>query len=520
MKSLLKLLPILVLFLLTILFNVGMINIRFEDIRYLLGSIASEDEVANTFGIVAKYELVKRRMQFGEENIANFELEAKMQTIISSEIEKSDTIQPLYSKPLRLCINGIRLLLGKKILSPKEDDKIFGVLEIAYLWERNRKYTEALKIYDDIMATANNTPNSLRAAIMVHQAFCYSMISNYDKAKTIYENVINLYPSTEAGILAWKLLDFIQNMEKERLNVAKSNVNDLEKAKQYYLLMDFKNAIKEYSKIVNQEENSQSAEAHFYKGRSHEELGETEDAIIEYKLVAKMDGKMDWGRQANRRLLMLGEFYEKKKSISDEAKKQLEKYQDQQFLKNMEVFSSFVPKGSLKNELLADSHKSGTTNADDSILKMINNIGNIDLEGKKNQEQSKNVSVSTPKNENGTSVTPAEYKELERRQMLNQNPYRRPAYLKEVIDNNSQQLRYLYNKRLRSGVKISGRMLVEMSISPDGTIGNINIAQSNIGDQSFENDVAERIKTWKFNQIPDSLGSLTVNYPFEFAEEQ
>jgi TonB family protein len=497
-----------------------MINIRFEDIRYLLGSIASEDDVANTFGIVAKYELVKRRMQFGEENIANFELEAKMQTIISSEIEKNAIQQPFYGKPLRLCINGIRLLLGKKILNPKEEDKIFGVLEIAYLWERNRKYTEALKIYDDIMATANNTPDNLRAAIMVHQAFCYSMISNYDKAKFIYENVINLFPSTEAGILAWKLLDFIQSMEKERITVAKSNAGGLEKAKQYYLLMDFKNAIKHYSKIVDQSETSSLAEAHFYKGRSHEELGETEDAIIEYKLVAKIDSKADWGRQANRRLLMLGEFYEKKKSISDEAKKQLEKYQDQQFLKNMEVYSSFVPKGSLKNELLADSRKLESNNADDSILKMINNIGTIDLEGKKNQITDKKPSVNTQKNEKSTSVTQAEFRELERRQMLNQNPYRRPAYIKEVIDNNSQQLRYLYNKRLRSGIKISGSLLVEMSINPNGDIGNIKIVQSNIGDQTFEADITERIKTWRFNQIPDSLGSLTVNYPFEFAEEQ
>lgn len=520
MKSIFKLLPILLLFLLTILFNVGMINIRFDDIRYLLGSIASEDDVANTFGIVAKYELVKRRMQFGEENIANFELEAKMQTIISSEIEKNDTIQPFYGKPLRLCINGIRMLLGKKIINTKEEDKIFGVLEIAYLWERNRKYTEALKIYDDIIATANNTPDNLRAAIMVHQAFCYSMISNYDRAKTVYENVINLYPSTEAGILAWKLLDFIQSMEKERKNVATSNVDGLEKAKQYYLLMDFKNAIKQYSRIVDNKNESSQPEAHFYKGRSHEELGETEDAIIEYKLVAKIDSKADWGRQANRRLLMLGEFYEKQKSISDEAKKQLEKYQDQQFLKNMEVYSNFVPKGSLKSELLADSKKSSATGADDSILNMINNIGSIDLEGKKNQENIKTVAVNTQKIENGSSVTSAEYKELERRQMLNQNPYRRPAYLKEVIDNNSQQLRYIYNKRLRSGVKISGRLLVEMAINPDGAIGNIKVIQSNIGDQTFETDVTERIKSWRFNQIPDSLGSLTVNYPFEFAEEQ
>ncbi|HEX2956065.1 MAG TPA: TonB family protein [Chitinispirillaceae bacterium] len=518
MNSLFKLLPVFLLFILTILFNIGMINIRFDDIRYLLGSIASEEDVANTFGIVAKYELVKRRMQYGEENIANFELEAKMQTIISSEIEKTETTQPFYREPLRLCINGIRLFLGKKIINPKEDDKIFGVLEIAYLWERNRKYTEALKIYDDILATANNIQHSLRAAIMVHQAFCYSMISNYDKAKVIYENVINLFPSTEAGILAWKLLDFIQSMEKERLSVAKSNVNDLEKAKQYYLLMDFKNAIKQYSKIVDKTNTSRMAEAHFFKGRSHEELGETEEAIIEYKLVQKMDNQMDWGRQANRRLLMLGEFYEKQKSIADEAKKQLEKYQDQQFLKNMEVYSSFIPEGSLKNELLTESHKSGS--ADDSILKMIDNIGKIDLEGKSNPEKNKPVTVNIQKIDNDTKMTSAEYRELERKQLLNQNPYRRPAYLKDIIDNNSQQLRYIYNKRLRSGIRISGHLLVEMSINPDGAVGSIRIVQSNIGDQTFENDIAEMIKTWRFNQIPDSLGSLTVNYPFEFSEEQ
>jgi TonB family protein len=519
MRSLLNLSPVLGLLILTILFNIGLVNIRFDDIRYLLGTIASEDDVANTFGIVAKYELIKRRMQFGEENIGNFELEAKMQTIIGAELEKTETQTPFYRTPVRILLNGIRITLGKKIINPKEDDKIFEVLEIAYLWERNRKYAEALKIYDDILATATTIQNSLHAAIMVHQAFCYSMISNYERAKTVYENVINLYPNTEAGILAWKLLDFIQTMEKERLNVAKSDVNGIEKAKQYYLLMDFKNAIKQYSKLISQLSGaSQSAEAHFYKGRAHEELGETEDAIIEYKLVAKMDNEKNWGRQANRRLLMLGEFYEKQKTIADEAKRQLEQYQDQQFLKNMEVYSSILPQGSLKNELLAHNRKSEVNDGNDSILQMIDRIGSFDLEGKKTQQKEKNIEENNLKYENSV-MSKAEFEELERKQLLNQNPYRRPTYLKEIIDNNSQQLRYLYNKRLRLGIKLSGRILVEMSIDPNGTIGALKVIQSNIGDQTFENEVIERISTWRFNQIPDSLGALTINYPFEFDEE-
>lgn len=519
MRAILKFSPVIVLFILTILFNIGLIDIRFEDINYLLGTIASENEAANTSGIIAKYELVKRRMQFGEENIGNFELEAKMQTIVASQLKRTEIKSSFFKTPVRIFLNGIRIILGKKIINPKEDDKIFEVLEIAYLWERNRKYTEALKIYEDILATAATLQNSLRAAIMLHQAFCYSMISNYDRAKTIYENVINLYQDTEAGILAWKLLDFIETMEKERLNVAKSNINGLEKAKQYYLLMDFKNAIIQYSKLIDHSSGaSQSAEIHFYKGRAHEELGETEDAIIEYKLVAKMDNKQNSARQANRRLLMLGEFYEKQKSIADEAKRQLEKYQDQQFLKNMEVYSSIMPQSSLKNELLANNRKSAVDKGNDSILQMIDRIGSFNLEGKNNEPVEKNPVIKTVK-PNSNQMSKAEFEELERKQLLNQNPYRRPAYLKEIIDNNSQQLRYIYNKRLRMGIKLSGRILVEMAIKADGSVGSLNVLQSNIGDQTFEKEVIERIRTWRFNQIPDTLGSLTINYPFEFDEE-
>jgi hypothetical protein len=46
MRAILKLSPVLVLFVLTILFNIGLIDIRFEDINYLLGTIASEDDAA------------------------------------------------------------------------------------------------------------------------------------------------------------------------------------------------------------------------------------------------------------------------------------------------------------------------------------------------------------------------------------------------------------------------------------------------------------------------------------------
>ena len=121
--------------------------------------------------------------------------------------------------------------------------------------------------------------------------------------------------------------------------------------------------------------------------------------------------------------------------------------------------------------------------------------------------------------QNGT-LSNTEVRELQRRQFLAENPFRRPTSLKQFIDANSGALRYLYNKRLRTGIKLSGKMLMEIRIKADGTVGEAKVLQSDMGDGEFEQSIVQQIQTWKFRAIPDSLGDLTVNYPFEFYEEE
>ena len=92
MKAILKVFLVLFLLGLTVLFNAGIIDIRIEEIRYLLGTIAAKQGVSNTFGIVAKYELVNRRILYGEENVTNYELEAKIQALTTdrnNDIDKN-----------------------------------------------------------------------------------------------------------------------------------------------------------------------------------------------------------------------------------------------------------------------------------------------------------------------------------------------------------------------------------------------------------------------------------------------
>lgn len=506
------------------LYNFGLIDIRFDEIRYLLGKIDSRDEASNTFGIVAKYELIKRRMTEGEDNISNFELEARIQALTSDEqsaTKKRTLSYRVYLTPIRYVVNGVRLMLGKKIINPKEDDKIYSVLEIGYFWERNRKYHDALKIYEDVLKTGGVDP-SIKAAVMLHKAFCVSMLGNYQESKLIYEQVINLFPNTEGGILAWKLLDFIQSMEHSRETLEKQDLTELEKARQFYLVMDFRNAIKNYSLFLGKSGSSAgAAEARYYKGRCHEELGESDEAVTEYRSIIRIDKTKDWARKANRRLLMIGAFYEQQKNITDEAKRQLEAYQDQKFFDNVQQYAQLVSQSSLRSELMKESKQSEAQPIRDSLLNAILNIGDLDLSGEKSAvaQQKKLDSIRTSLIEKG-AIGQAEMKALEHWQTVTQNPFRRPSVLKTAIDGYSSELKYIYNKRLRSGVKLSGKMLVEIKIKPSGMVGNAAIVQSDLGDQVFEKSVTDRILSWKFQAVPDTVGDLDIKFPFEFFEEE
>jgi len=525
MKTILRIIGILTLLAITVFFNVGLIDIRMQEISYLLGKIAANQDIPMSLGIVAKYELIKKRMLYGEQNDENYELEAKIQALTSGDqFQKQQNIwkSKITRVPIRIVLNIIRLSIGKPIISMKEDDKQLKVLEIGYFWERNRKYQEAIGVYNDVLNKQSIDPE-LQSAVMIHKAFCHSMLSEYEASKHIYETIISLYSNTEAGILSWKLLDFIQSMERQRSLLEKKSLSDFDKAKQFYLLMDYRNAVKYFSVFLQENATSSAMnEVLFYKGRSHEELGEGEEAMLSYQRIIREDKTRIWAKQANRRMLMIGEFYDQKKQVSDQAKKQLAAYQDQGFMDNIQHYANMLSESSLRKELTKELSRkeTGSREGDDSLLNVINRIGSLDLTGelamKKREEMEKLKSELIA---NG-KLSAAEVKELERRKALEENIFRKPSALKTVIDENASQLKYLYNRRLREGIKLAGKMVVEIGIKSDGLVKEVKIVRSNMGDRVFEESIVKQIERWKFKAVSDSLGDMTVNYPIEFSEEE
>jgi len=456
--------------------------------------------------------------------MGNYELEAKIQALTSGDaFEKKDNTLTtrMVRAPIQMAMNTIRFAMGKQIISTKEENKTVKVLEIAYFWERNRKYSEAIQMYGEVLQKHDLSPD-VRSSVMIHKAFCHSMHSEYAASRRIYEDVINQYPNTEAGILSWKLIDFVETVEKERDKVEGQSVSFFEKAKQFYMLMDYRNAIRDFSVFLTGGPSKDLVpEARFFKGRSHEELGENDEAMAEYQEVIATDRTQRWAKQANRRLLMLGEFYETKQQVSEEARKRLDAYQDMVFADKVQQYATMVTESSLRGELLSQLEKK-TDKRDkstDSLLAFINSIGELDLTGEKARQQQEQIESIKQELIAAGKLTAVQVKELERKSALAQNPYRRPSAIKNVIDENSQEVKYVYNRKLRQGQKLSGKMLVRLQIQPNGQIASASIVQSNMGDNSFEQEVLKTVGNWRFKPVPDSLGEMVVNYPFEFYKE-
>ena len=523
MKAFFNIFLLIFFLILTVLFNIGLIDVRFQEINFLLGKAAFDQDASNALGIVAKYELIRRRMEAGEESPENYELEARIQALISGDQfseEEELSKNKKYLIPVRIFLNSIRFALGKEFVSLKEENKIIKVLEIGYFWERNRKYLEAIKIYNKVL-DMSDLDYDVRSAVLIHKAFCHSMMSEYKKSKEIYERVINLYPNTEAGILSWKLLDFLEKIEIKRKKVERAELTHFDKAKQYYLVMDYRNSIKYFSKYLQQNKGEKRiAEGRFFKGRSHEELGESEEAVEEYRRIIKIDKTKRWAREANRRMLMLGEFYDYKKKLAEEAKKQLSDYQDGSFLNRVDKFKNLWSASSIKDELQKSGEKEKGIEeiVDRDIMKLIDSIGQLDLTGEiaRKEALEKEVEILIAKGVRSE----VEILEFRRKIAIRDNLYRRPSYIKKTIDGNINQLKYLYNRRLRKGEKLSGKMVLEMNIASDGNISSTKIVNSNIGDQGFEKEVLAKVEAWKFRPVPDSLGIMTIKYPFEFYEEK
>jgi len=83
-----------------------------------------------------------------------------------------------------------------------------------------------------------------------------------------------------------------------------------------------------------------------------------------------------------------------------------------------------------------------------------------------------------------------------------------------VFDQNKGSLYSIYNRERRKDPGLQGKIVLEITISPEGKVVSVTIVSSELNNPKLERSLLSRIKLFKFST--GKTKPMTVRYPIEF----
>jgi|HigsolmetaAR203D_1030402.scaffolds.fasta_scaffold00155_12 protein TonB len=83
-----------------------------------------------------------------------------------------------------------------------------------------------------------------------------------------------------------------------------------------------------------------------------------------------------------------------------------------------------------------------------------------------------------------------------------------------VFDRNKGAIYSIYTRALRDNPNLQGKLVIELTISPEGEVTRCEIISSELNDPELERKLVARIKMFRFE--PKDVGTITVTKPIDF----
>lgn len=83
-----------------------------------------------------------------------------------------------------------------------------------------------------------------------------------------------------------------------------------------------------------------------------------------------------------------------------------------------------------------------------------------------------------------------------------------------VFEENKGAIYSMYNRALRGDPSLQGKVVLEITIEPDGSVSNCRIVSSDLQNPEFEKKVIARVKLFRFK--PGDIRQVTIKYPIDF----
>lgn len=263
-------------------------------------------------------ELLKLRFQESITNQEDLGSEVNL-LIMESNVLNSDTNSlnknlSYKEKMGEYFINSIRFLVVKPLIFLNKDNENLKKLQQAFYYEKSQNCTEALKIYNELEKIYNKSRSDDYAFVLLHIGYCQAIVGDIDTSINQFQKVIQEFSGTHFSESSQVLLNILNNNSKKKAKTENSIEDPILLARNYFQLGLYQDSIKEFNKV-----ESLSANDLFIKGRSLEKIGKLQEAVNIYlDLTIGKDEQV--AKKANRRLMLIGNFYNGGEELAEISK--------------------------------------------------------------------------------------------------------------------------------------------------------------------------------------------------------
>ena len=129
--------------------------------------------------------------------------------------------------------------------------------------------------------------------------------------------------------------------------------------------------------------------------------------------------------------------------------------------------------------------------------------------------QRKTTSVESKIDTGNTTLAKVDTKQKKNGSGQGQSAGKRTAdEIERVFQKEKGAIYRIYQRALRTNPSLQGKVVVELTISPNGKVTSVNIVSSELDDPELERKLALRIKRFKFSNT--NVDEIVVSYPIDF----
>ena len=500
--------------------NDAIIQYRMEEYNRAMESLSQSYNSSHALNMLARFDLIKKRQSLPEEDETALEL--KLQSLSSGKLlQQSAPEASLQSRAIELAIGMVEFVLGKRKRKAGVPPVVMHELEVAYFYERSRKYEKAIDVYTKGLDSPG-VSNEISATLLLHRGFCSSLMGEYAKAIEDFRRVGSLLPGTEEARVATRLSELTLGLQDQVRLARDTRQGPLQAGKQMFLLANYSEAMRNLRKAIdNSASDGERDEGRYLYGRSQEEMGQDSDAVLTYRSLIQQAPNSAFARKANRRLYVLGKFYSNDEELTKTALKKIEQYQDFKFINSLKSLEVARPRPA-KRAVPADTDDVPAFREHSSTkLEKVDPIDVADLRGDnkaKKEDSARSVKADAQKL---VATLRDDGRARRSNAKIIADPLRQKAIF-ETLEGNQGELEFLYRKWLSKGAVFEGSLTVRMLIDPNGNVRDAKIVseKSSIDNPAFSADILQNVKKWKFREDPGTTSDIPVSFPVRFVNKQ